>query len=59
MMAGVYLTCAMFVFVVLGAVCPPGGLQHLEVPEVHQGGDRHYDRDVIVGSGAAQADGEA
>ena len=59
LMGTFYLTCLIFIFVVLGLIARAARLQHLEVHPLHQGRAADRARHVVVGVGAAAHDGEA
>ena len=58
-MAAVYVTCFLFVAVVLGAIAALAGFSLLEVHPLHQGGDPAGARHVLVRVGVAADDGQA
>ena len=53
LMAGVYLTCAFFIFVVLGAIAYCDRLQSAQVPEVHRRRNPDCPRDILLRNRAA------
>ena len=56
LMATFYLTCLVFIFVVLGLIARFHGFFDLEVHQVHQGRAADRARHVVVGVGAAADD---
>ena len=59
LMLCVYVTCFLFVFIVLGLIARLTGIQPLAVSPLHQGRDPDRAGDVIVGGGPAADDHQA
>ena len=53
-----YVTCILFVLIVLGAIARARGLQHLQIPSVYQRRDHSGAGGQFVGACPAAADGE-
>ena len=58
LMAGVYITCLLFIIIVLGSILRVVGLGLDQVPPLHRRGDPDRARHLVVGVGAAAPDGE-
>ena len=58
LMLGFYVTCLIFIFVVLGLVCRLCGFSHLQVHPLHQGGAADRPRHQLLGVGAAAHAGQ-
>ena len=59
LMAAVYLTCFLFIVIVLGSIAAASGFSLLEVHPLHQGRDPAGARYFLVRVGAAADDGQA
>ena len=59
LMAGVYITCLLFILIVLGTIAAAGRARPVAVSPLHRGRDPHRPRHVFVRVRAAAADGEA
>jgi hypothetical protein len=59
LMGSFYLTCLIFIFVVLGTISRLSRLLGLEAHQVHQGGAADRARNIVFGDGAAADDGQA
>jgi Na+/H+-dicarboxylate symporter len=55
LMAGVYITCLLFVIIVLGTILPAGRARPVEVPPLHPRGDSRRAGHVVVGVRAYRA----
>ena len=59
LMAGVYITCLLFIFIVLGTIVRLAGLSPLAAAALHRRRNSDRARHVVVGVRAAAADAEA